>query len=196
MSHEIGQWINEIKTLQEKLASVQSDRDAANESISKWRQLYNTEAIQRRDEAKQARETIAELKAKIDAAEKNSLPIPGESEAVEIEGKIEKIQSLEELRVLAIDATRERDRALLEVQRLKEALKEERGNHLQTRKTLTAALGDAVDLLTKAKTAPGERVAVISQTQKLSQLAAEGQLPAGEEQPLPQLPEWKEKKID
>lgn len=196
MSHEIGQWINEIKTLQEKLASVQSDRDAANESISKWRQLYNTEAIQRRDEAKQAGETIAELKAKIDAAEKNSLPIPGENEAVEIEGEIQKIQSLEELRVLAIDATRERDRSLLEVQRLKEALEEERARHLQTRKTLTAALGDAVDLLTKAKTAPGERAAVISQTQKLSQLTAEGQLPASEQEPLPQLPEWKEKKID
>lgn len=193
MSHEISQWINEIKTLQQKLAEALTERDAAQDSISKWRQLYNTEAIQRRDEAKQAQETIAELKAKIDAREKHSQTIPEEAE---IEANIKKIQSLEELKALAIDATKERDRALQEVQKFKEALQEERAHHLQTRKTLTAALGDAVDLLTKAKTTSGAQAAVISQTQKLSQLAATGQLPAREQQPLPQLPEWKEKKID
>jgi len=193
MSHEIGQWINEIKTLQQKLAEALTERDAAQDSISKWRQLYNTEAIQRRDEAKQAQETIAELKAKIDAREKHSQTIPEEAE---IEANIKTIQSLEELKALAIDATKERDRALQEVQQLKEALQEERAHHLQTRKTLTAALGDAVDLLTKAKTTSGAQAAVISQTQKLSQLAAIGQLPASEQQPLPQLPEWKEKNIN
>jgi uncharacterized coiled-coil DUF342 family protein len=100
------------------------------------------------------------------------------------------------LRALAIETVRERDRALQEVQRLKEALEKERSDRQQTRKTLTAALGDAVDLLTKAKTSSGLKPELISQTQKLSQLAATGQLPASEEQPLPQLPEWKEKKRD
>jgi uncharacterized coiled-coil DUF342 family protein len=194
MSHEIGQWINEIKTLQQKLAEALKERDGANESISKWRQLYNTEAIQRRDEVRQAEETIAELKATIDGLQQHSLAIPEENEAVEVEQKIERIQSLDELRALAIETVRERDRALQEVQRLKEALEKERSDRQQTRKTLTAALGDAVELLTKAKTSPGAQAEFISQTRKLSQLAATGQLPASEQQPLPQLPEWKEKK--
>ncbi len=194
MSHEIGQWINEIKTLQQKLAEALRERDAANESISKWRQLYNTEAIQGRDRVRQAEETIAELKATIDRLQQNYLAIPEENEAVEVERKIEQIQNLDELRALAIETVRERDRALQEVQRLKEALEKERSDRQQTRKTLTAALGDAVDLLTKAKTSSGSKPEFISQTEKLSQLAATGQLPASEEQPLPQLPEWREKK--
>lgn len=194
MSHEIGQWINEIETLQQKLAEALKERDAANESISKWRQLYNTEAIQGRERVRQAEETIAELKATIDGLQQNSLAIPEENEAVEVEGEIERIQNLDELKALAIEATRERDRALQEVQRLKEALEKERSDRQQTRQTLTAALGDAVDLLTKAKTSSGLKPEFISQTQKLSQLAATGQLPPSEEQPLPQLPEWKEKK--
>ena len=187
MSHEIGQWIKEIKALQQQLAEAHSERDAANESISKWRQLYNTEAIQRREEVRQYQETIAELKAKIDRLEQNSLSLTGENEAVEVEGEIEGIENLEELKVVAIEAIRERDRALKEVQSLKEEVEKERSDRHQTRKTLTAALGDAVDLLTKAKTAPGQQAEFISQTQKLSQLAA------SDEEALPQLPEWKEK---
>lgn len=194
MNHEIGQWINEIQTLQQKLAEAHSERDTANESISKWHQLYNTEAIQRREEVRQYQETIAELKAKIDSLQQNSLAILEENEAVEVEQKIEQIQNLDELKALAIETVRERDRALQEVQRLKDALEKERSDRQQTRKTLTAALGDAVDLLTKAKTSSGLKPEFISQTQKLSQLAATGLLPASEEQPLPQLPEWREKK--
>ncbi len=66
MSYEVTNWLTEIKALKEQLAELQSDRNAAWESAEKWRQLYSTEAQQRRTETKLSQQAIASLKAEID----------------------------------------------------------------------------------------------------------------------------------
>ena len=63
MTQDIRQWLNEIKALQQQLTEVVRDREAALESAAQWRQLYNTEAQQRRAEAKLNQQTIAALQA-------------------------------------------------------------------------------------------------------------------------------------
>ena len=52
MSQDVRQWLDEIKRLQQQLTEVSRDRDDAGESATQWRQLYNTEAEQRRNDAK------------------------------------------------------------------------------------------------------------------------------------------------
>ena len=56
------QWLTEIQELREQMAALQSDRDTAWESAQKWRQLYNTEAEQRRTDAQLSQQAIASLR--------------------------------------------------------------------------------------------------------------------------------------
>jgi len=61
MSNDVRQWLAEIKELKQQLADSIRDRDAANESAANWRRLYNTEAQQRRTEARLAQQQIDAL---------------------------------------------------------------------------------------------------------------------------------------
>ncbi|BAZ49199.1 hypothetical protein NIES4103_18100 [Nostoc sp. NIES-4103] len=58
--------------------------------------------------------------------------------------QIEQIQSVQELQAKLIAVTKERDRLL-------QALKTEQENHAQTHKSLTTALGDAIDSLARQR---------------------------------------------
>ncbi|MEH2324136.1 MAG: hypothetical protein V7K32_11270 [Nostoc sp.] len=139
------QWLTEIQMLKEQMAGLESDRDAAWESAQKWRQLYNTEAEQRRTDAQLAQQAIASLKAdlhKLSCLEMETLA--AETPVRAIQQEIEQLISVEELQAKLIVLIKERDRLL-------QALKTEQDNHAQTRNSLTTALGDAIDSLTRER---------------------------------------------
>jgi hypothetical protein len=144
------QWLTEIQTLKEQMAGLQSDRDVAWESAQKWRQLYNTEAEQRRTDAQLSQQAIASLKAdlhKLRGLEVETLAAGTPITAIKQE--IEQLKSVEDLQAKLIAVIKERDRLL-------QALKTEQDNHAQTRNNLTTALGDAIDSLTQER-AKGEK---------------------------------------
>ncbi|WP_414527391.1 hypothetical protein [Nodularia chucula] len=139
------QWLTEIQFLKEKIAEQQVDRDAAWSSAEKWRKLYNTEAEQRRTDANLAQQAITSLKAEIHKLKGLDSGVLADAEASTVaEAEIKQIQSLEELQRQLIAIIKERDRLL-------QALKTEQENHAQTRKSLTTALGDAIDGLARER---------------------------------------------
>ncbi len=117
MSQEVVQWLNQIKALQQTTADLQQALDASQASGDRWRQHYEMEAQQRRQEAEQQQAIVAELSATI--GQLQTLVAPSEIAA-------------------------ERDRLTAE-------LATEKANHEQTRKDLTTALSDAMELLSKGK---------------------------------------------
>ena len=50
MSNEVTQWLDQIKELKQQLADSIREREVADQSANKWRQLYTTEAQQRRSQ--------------------------------------------------------------------------------------------------------------------------------------------------
>ncbi|MGF2013397.1 hypothetical protein [Nostoc sp. DedVER01b] len=131
------------------MAALQSDRDGAWESAQKWRQLYNTEAEQRRTDAQLSQQAIASLKADLHKLRGFGFEVetlPAETSVTAIQKEIEQLKSVEELQAKLIAVTQERDRLL-------QALKTEQDSHAQTRNSLTTALGDAIDSLTRERAA-------------------------------------------
>ncbi|MEH2394775.1 MAG: hypothetical protein V7K21_25015 [Nostoc sp.] len=144
------QWLTEIQVLKEQMAGLQGDRDAAWESAQKWRQLYNTEAEQRRTDAQLSQQVIASLKAdlhKLQGLEVKTLAAGTPVTAIQEE--IKQLKSVEDLQAQLIAVIKERSRLL-------QALKTEQDNHAQTRNSLTTALGDAIDSLTRERASKEE----------------------------------------
>lgn len=141
MTQDVQQWLAEIKALQQKLAEARQERDEAYASAANWRSLFDTEAQQRRTEAKQAQQQIQALQAEMQDAK--TRPTAVGSRTV-IEQEVGQIQTVEQLQEKLADA-------LLECGRLTQSLQEEQARHSQTRKSLTTALGDTVDMLTKER---------------------------------------------
>ncbi|MEM7553447.1 MAG: hypothetical protein AAF378_04990 [Cyanobacteria bacterium P01_A01_bin.84] len=156
MSQDLTQqWLSEIKALGQQIKDLQIERDHAWESSQKWRNLYNTEAEQRRTDVQLSQQTIAALKAEIQQSKGIEDGIlPDADTATAIQEEIETLNSVTELKSKLITAMKERDRLL-------QALKEEQLNHAQTRNNLTTALGDAIDGLKQKNTHQTE-----SETQK------------------------------
>lgn len=148
MSQELTQqWLAEIQTLRQQLAQVQGTSDAGWESAEKWRQLYNTEAEQRRTDAQMFQIEKAEFKAEIQKLKGiEDATLPDTSTATAIQQEIAQLQSIEELQAKLIVVIKERDRLLI-------ALKTEQDNHALSRNSLTTALGDAIDSLTLERAA-------------------------------------------
>ncbi len=153
MVQDVRQWLDEIKRLQQQLTEMTRDRDEAGESAAQWRQLYNTEAEQRRNDAKLTQQSIGNLEAQIEESQ-NFSPIVSESGEAGIARReeVEQLQTVGELKAKLVVVLEERDRAFEQIKQLTQALKQEEARHAETSKNLTSALGDAVDLLTKAKT--------------------------------------------
>jgi hypothetical protein len=140
------QWLTEIQVIKEQMAGLRQERDAAWESAQKWRQLYNTEAEQRRTDAHLSQQAIASLKAdlhKLQGFEAETLAVTA---VTAIQQEIEQLKSVEDLQAKLIAVIKERDRLL-------QAWKTEQDNHAQTRNSLTTALGDAIDSLTRERAA-------------------------------------------
>ncbi|MFB2898329.1 hypothetical protein ACE1CI_35885 [Aerosakkonemataceae cyanobacterium BLCC-F50] len=143
MSQDISQWIAEIQALREQVAQAQRDRDTALETATKWSELYNTEAEQRRKEAKLSQEMIEALKAEIQQLKAGiSLKTDDSLDVAAISQEVEQLQTLTQLQQKLIEVTIEREQLI-------KALKAEQENHVNTRQSLTTALSDMVDLLTK-----------------------------------------------
>jgi chromosome segregation ATPase len=146
MSNEVKQWIAEIQQLKQQLADTLSDRAAAYESADNWRKLYTNEAQQRRTEAKLAQQQIESIKAQIEQLKGDS---PGRnadnSEAASaLEEELAQLETVEALKAKLKEVLIERDRLI-------EALKTEQANHAQSRKSLTAVIGDTIDQLNKER---------------------------------------------
>ena len=149
MIGELTQWLDEIKVLREHLAEIQRDRDAAYESAANWRQLYNTEAQQRRTESQLAQQQIDILKAQIQ--EQPSFNRVGNEDPA----ALEVLQA--EIAQMSVDLLPGKvAELLLERDCLLAALKTEQENHIKTRKSLTTAIGDTLDMLTKERRALGQ----------------------------------------
>jgi len=147
MSQDVRQWLLEIKALQQKLVEVNQERDQAYASAANWRKLYETEAQQRRTEARLAQQQIEMLKAELQRLQQ--LPQPAANNELAqfaIQEQLEQLQNpLEIKETLA--------KALIECDRLAQSLKAEQADHAQTRRSLTTALGDTVNLLAKERAA-------------------------------------------
>jgi len=159
MTQDITPWLNEIKALQQKIVELQTELNAAQDTASKWRQLYNTEAQQRRNETQQNQEIIDNLKTKLQKLQKgfSSIKSDEDESITTIQQQIEHLQTLDEFKAKIIEVSQERDRSVEKVQKLTEALQQEQSSHANTRKSLTNALADAVDLLAKAKAAKEQK---------------------------------------
>ncbi len=141
------QWLTEIQTLKQQLADAERDRNCAWESAEKWRKLYNTEAEQRRSDALLSQQAIASLKTELQKIKGiDETKLPDADTNTNIKDEIAVIESVQELQTKLVAATKERDRLI-------NALKSEQDNHSQTRQSLTTALGDAIDSLTKERAA-------------------------------------------
>ena len=142
MTSDVQQWLAEIKGLQQKLVEVQQERDQAYTSAANWRNLYETEAKQRRADLQTAQASIADLKAELTQLQR---PHPDASDyGAIVQQQVDQWQSIEELRTQLMQA-------LWEADRLTQLLEAEKQAHIQTRADLTTALGDTMDLLTKAR---------------------------------------------
>jgi hypothetical protein len=144
MTQDVRQWLNEIRNLQNQLAEAHKERDQAYASATNWRNLYETEAKQRRTDANLARQQLEALQTELaQYRDRRHLTEYSNTPLAEIQSELEAI-SIEELRQRLVQA-------LIECDRLAQALRTEQSNHAQTRNSLTMALGDAVDSLAQAK---------------------------------------------
>ena len=145
MTEDVKQWLGEIKHLQQKLEAAHHERDQAFTSAANWRSLYETEAQQRRTETALSQRAVADLKA---AAQKMHAISPLAEPLMEvppaIQAQADSLKTLDELR-------QKLTAVLIEGDRLTQALNTERTHHEQTRKALTSALGDTVEMLTKER---------------------------------------------
>jgi hypothetical protein len=142
-THLTQKWLAEIQSLTQQMTKFQRERDEAWESSQKWRQLYNTEAEQRRADTKMHQEAIASVKTE----EQKFLGVNteiGTDSTTAIQQQIAQFNSIEELQTQLLEVIQERDYLL-------QALKLEQENHAQTRKGLTTALGDAIDSLARSR---------------------------------------------
>lgn len=140
---DVTQWLAEIKSLQQQLAEAHREREEAYTSAANWRKLYEAEAQQRRVEANLSRQTIDLLRTEVQKLK--GLPQTSGQETTtlsEIQHAIEQLPTVADLKAKLVEIMLERDRLI-------QALKTEQTEHAQTRKSLTTALGDAVDMLSK-----------------------------------------------
>lgn len=144
MTQDVRQWLAEIKHLQQKVAETCQERDEAYAGAANWRKLYEREAQQRRTDANLAAQTIEALKAEL--TELQRLPQAKDKMLVDVSAMQQQVDRLDgaELKQKLLDL-------MVECDRLSQTLKAEQESHTQTRNSLTIALGDTVDLLTKER---------------------------------------------
>jgi len=144
MSEDITQWLGEIRTLKQTITELELERDTAQASADNWRQLYNTEAQQRRIETKTAQQQLGSLKEQVRQLPGGGLLVKSDHQETAIRAEAAALSSIEELQLHLSEMLEERDRLFA-------SLKLERDNHSQTRKSLTAVIGDTVDQLTRER---------------------------------------------
>lgn len=142
MTQDITRWLTEIRTLQQQLAATCQERDQAYKSASNWRQLYESEARQRREEAEKLHSMLTTLRTELAKLRGQARePVQSAAGAGELLADAEVgVDTLEGLRT-------QLEKALQQCDRLQKALVAEQADHAETRKTLTTALGETIDAL-------------------------------------------------
>lgn len=136
------QWLAEVQALQRQVAELQQERDRAYASADNLRQLYDTEAQQRRRDADASQQKIDRLQKTL-----GELQSPIGADVGQLKTEISRIQSNRSVEQLQAQLVSSRQQC----EQLKKLLSAEQEEHAQTRQSLTAALGDAVDLLAKER---------------------------------------------
>lgn len=139
MSQEVVGWLNEVKDLQQQVKAARAAEQSAHASSDNWRKRYEIEAEQRRTETQTMQTTIAELRAELDRLKNQQI-----ASEPEIQAEIAQLETVAELQAKLIEVWSDRDQ-------FAQDLKAEQLSHAQTRKNLTTALGDTVDMLSKLK---------------------------------------------
>jgi hypothetical protein len=144
MSEEIVGWLNEIKALKQKQVELQQELQNARDQEENWRKLYTTEAQQRRLETEAAEAQLQEAQLTI-----KELTDFGQGDGAAEEKRwaainrdLEGVEDITQLKQKLLDAIKERDQLFQFLQREREA-------HEQTRRSLTAVIGDTVDKYVK-----------------------------------------------
>ncbi len=140
---EVVQWLNEVKLLQQQVKDLNLELINATQTADAWRSRYEVEGQQRRAESGQAQATIAQLTQQVTqllAKPEFSTELGDDSIALQIKGLI----NLSDLQAKLFEVWTERDKAIA-------ALKTEQSAHEKTKKDLTMALADAMDVLTPKK---------------------------------------------
>lgn len=159
MSQNVAQWLAEIQSLQRQVSMLQQEREQAYNSVKSWRDLYEGEAKQRQRDAVAHRRKLAQLEKTLESLQgkddagaddpghetnNQATPIPRTPLATADISTIKSMQSVDQLQAQLIAAK-------AQCTQLKHQLNAEQEEHEQTRASLTAALGDAVDLLAKER---------------------------------------------
>jgi predicted nucleic acid-binding Zn-ribbon protein len=140
---EVVQWLNEVKLLQQQVNDLNLELINATQTADAWRSRYEVEGQQRRSESLQAQTTITRLTEQVTqllAQPELSTELGDDSIALQIKGLI----NLSDLQSKLFDVWTERDKTIA-------ALKAEQSAHEKTRKDLTMALADAMEVLTPRK---------------------------------------------
>lgn len=153
MSQDVSHWLAEIQSLQQQVTQLQKEYEEAQSRIDRWRELYNQEAEQRRKETKVYQNRIDTLQSEIQLLKQGGKS-PEERAATERQlwQELNRLET-DEIKQKLLEAIAQIDQAKAEAERLREALSAEQIAHEQTRKSLTTALGDTVELLTGATAA-------------------------------------------
>ena len=138
MKQDISYWLNEVKSLQQQLAVMQQERDAAFQEAAQWRDRFHDETQLRQQKMSLLQEQIQQLEA-AQAALQNTDAGDVEPEVIE---SLAGMTDPAELQQYVHEIAQERSA-------LRRELEAERTAHQATRKELSLALGDAIDLLTQ-----------------------------------------------
>ena len=135
------QWLAEVQALQRQVAELEEARDRAYASADNLRQLYDAEAQQRRRDAEHCQRKIDHLQKTLGEVHSPA------GDVGQLKTEISRIQSNRSVEQLQAQLVSSRQQC----EQLKKLLSTEQEEHEQTRQSLTAALGDAVDLLAKER---------------------------------------------
>lgn len=137
---EVMQWLNEVKSLQQQVRDLTSELSTAQQNVDSWRSRYETEGQQRRSDVTTRRDQINKLQAEIAQLRTQpefSTTLSDDAIALQINS----ITSMTALQGKLFEVWTDRDNVLA-------ALKKEQLAHEKTKKDLTMALADAMDVLT------------------------------------------------
>ena len=137
---EVMQWLNEVKSLQQQVRDLTIELAAAQQNADSWRSRYETEGQQRRSDVTTRQDQINKLQveiAQLRTQPEFSTTLSDDAIALQING----ITSMSALQDKLFKVWTDRDNVLA-------ALKKEQLAHEKTKKDLTMALADAMDVLT------------------------------------------------
>jgi hypothetical protein len=148
MSESVVQWLNEIKALRQQLLAAQADRDTAQASEQQWRQRYEAEAQQRRQAAQLAQQTIQAGQAQVQRLQAPPATLADAAQAnADVAEQVAQMTNPAEIKARLVEMWSARDR-------LAQALQAEQIAHAKTRKDLTTALADSMEVLARKDRSP------------------------------------------